>query len=571
MKKLKLFCKILALFIVVASLLTQVTACKVTPDTPPDEIPGDTPKKEYFDISEFTIIRREASDARVTDKTIDFKKAIEAELGTKLAIKTDWYAPTDLPDPNAKEILIDKTNRQESEAAFAKLEENENDAYVIEITENKIIIVGKSAVSTTRALTYFINNYILPSEEAGKIDVSSGKTLTKDYDVVKNIYIADKLDMDVEVVSTLLSVNKKGEKTTLLDKTGSVTDVGYPSVIELQHQKNKENNGKLLAIFEFDHACTVGTTGSVWESNDGGETWDIIGRPKEMKDKTLKGITMAHLYELPAQVGDMPAGTILYAGNSVEYSRKSHIAIWRSFDCGYTWEEYVIVATGGGLDEGVWEPFMWYEESDGYLYCFYSDDSDPDHDQKLAYKRSKDGVNWSNVYDVCALDNPKERPGMFSMAKMGNGQYFMVYEYCGSQKCHVYYKITDDITSWNPSDPGKLLKVGNYSMGSAPWCIWTPAGGECGTLIATGMWEVTGGDGKQRMFVSFDYGQTWDLMTNPLDYIVNESYKVGYSPSFALGSDPSVIYYMNTTNASVSDVKRMQFARLKIYDLDLYD
>ena len=41
------------------------------------------------------------------------------------------------------QILIDKTNRKESSDALAKLDGKEKDAYLIDITENKIVILGK--------------------------------------------------------------------------------------------------------------------------------------------------------------------------------------------------------------------------------------------------------------------------------------------------------------------------------------------------------------------------------------------------------------------------------------------
>ncbi len=564
MKKTGLMYKLLALVVALASVLTVFTACA---GGKTDEKP-----KEYLDISGYLIIRRDASAARVTDETADLKKAIESAIGTTLTVKTDWYAPTNAPDPNAKEILVDKTNRKESEDALAKLEGKPDDSYIIDITENKIVLIGKTTVGTVRAILYFLNNYVMPSKETGKIDLSAGKTVTKDYDVVQNIYIKDKLDMDVEVVSTLLETTPPGIYTDTLGTPASVGRVLYPSITELQYQKNEEDNGKLIAIFEFGSSDNNTTSGSVWESTDKGETWKIIARPRETMDRSISGISMAHIYELPAQVGDMPAGTLLYSGNSVDYSYKSHIAVWRSFDAGKTWQEYVIIAKAGGLKEGIWEPFMWYEESDGYLYCFYSDDSDPLHDQKLVYKRSKDGKNWSDIVDVCTFNDPKNRPGMFAMSKMSNGEYFMVYEFVEGGGSLIYYKTTKDITSWNPTDPGTLLEVGSYSVGSAPWCIWTPFGGECGTLIVTGMWE-SGGDGKHRMFVSFDYGKTWELMANPLPYshdkLMHSDNHIGYSPAFFVGSDPSVIYYMNATDYRDSrgfGIPRMQFARLKLYE-----
>ncbi|MBE6607180.1 MAG: hypothetical protein E7633_01300 [Ruminococcaceae bacterium] len=562
MKKSCLFLRILSLLLATLFVFTAFSACGEKPEEN---------KKEYLDISGYSIVRRDAADKRVVNDTADLKKTIQSELGVELTVNVDWYNPANTPDPNAKEILIDKTNRKESEEALAKLDGMPDDSYIIDVTENKIVIVGQSTTGTVRAISYFLKNYVLTSEEAGKIDLSSGRTFTKEYDIVQNIFIDDKLDMDVEVKSTVFEVTRG--YVDLLDFTYSINTAHYPSVLELKYQKNEEDNGKLIAIFCLSANPAKGngikTNGAVWESADGGATWELIARPQETIDKSITGISMAHIYELPAQVGDMPAGTLLYSGNSVNYDRKSHIGVWRSFDCGRTWEEYVIIAKAGGLKEGIWEPFIWYEESDGYLYCFYSDDSDPKHDQKLVYKRSKDGVKWSEIYDVCTFEDPDDRPGMFVMTKMGNGEYFMVYEYVGSGGSLIYYKTTTDITSWNPTDPGTLLQVGTYRVGSAPSCIWSPAGGECGTLIATGMWERDG-DGKHRMFVSFDYGKTWELMANPLPYDnkndTKETDRIGYSPSLVIGADPSVIYYMNTTDVPETGYQRIQFARLKIYE-----
>ncbi len=568
MKINNIFFRLLSLLIALSFVTAAFCACG-------GENPGEE-KKEYLDISGYTIIRRDTSDARVTSETSAFKKTIESMLGITLTVKTDWYAPTNAPDPNAKEVLIDLTNRQESSDALAKLEDKEDDAYIIDITENKIVILGKTTLGTVRAMKYFVNNYVKPSKETGKVDLSAGKTVEKDYNIVKNITVGDKLDVDVEVISTLFETPPKRYEE-VLGYLCSIEKAQYPSIVELKYQKNEADNGKLIAIFTLCAQPVKGgpnTEGSVWESSDGGESWKLIARPEETIDTSIQGISMAHIYELPAQVGDMPAGTLLYSGNSVNYSRKSHIGVWRSFDAGYTWEEYTIVATAGGLGEGIWEPFMWYEESDGYLYCFYSDDSDPKHDQKLVYKRSKDGKNWSAITEVCALKDPAARPGMFVMTKMGNGEYFMVYEYCGTNDCHIYYKTTNDITKWNPSDEGTLLEIPsggkNIILGSSPSCVWTPAGGESGTLIVTGKWE-NNKDGKtHHLYVSFDYGKNWETMEIPLPYDeyndVRDTKRVGYSPSLVVGSDPSVVHYINMTDVPETGLPRIQYAKLKIWE-----
>ncbi|MBP3332926.1 MAG: exo-alpha-sialidase [Clostridia bacterium] len=556
------------LFLVLSLLLSTLISCAPEEKEEPKETP-----EEKLDISGYTIVRKDAVSKIITSKTADIRNMLREHLDIDLTIATDWYAPTNAPDPNAKEILVDLTNRKESQDAFAKLEERENDAYIIEITENKIVILGKTEASTLRAIEYFMQNYILATEKGSDFCLDAGKSLVNDYDSTQNILIAGKLDMDIELVSTVFAVPKEN-LSKVLGYPSHIVKSSYPSIIELKYQPKEENNGKLLVNFHIGETPAVddapNSEASIMESKDGGKNWKIIARPEETIDKTLTGSTMAHLFELPKQVGDLPAGTVILSGNSVDWSRKSIVAIWCSFDAGYTWEEYAVLDEGGAERYGVWEPFMWYEESDGYLYCFYSDDSDPKYDQKLVYKRSKDGKNWEEEVHVCAFNNYKDRPGMLSMTKMNNGEYFITYEYYGGDDGYIYYKTTKDITKWDAASIGtKIRTAEGHTIGSAPWCVWTPAGGECGTLFVTGRWEENG-DGTNRVFVSFDYGKTWETIENPLPF--DESNDVGNygaygrSPCLIVGKDPSIVYYVNTTDVPETGKQRVQFAKLKIND-----
>ena len=78
----------------------------------------------------------------------------------------------------------------------------------------------------------------------------------------------------------------------------------------------------------------------------------------------------------------LAATSILGAGANVS---NSTITLYSSTDLGRTFNAFCNVDTAGGNDWGVWEPYLIYEEETGRLFCFYSDDSDPEHSQKLVF------------------------------------------------------------------------------------------------------------------------------------------------------------------------------------------
>ena len=511
------------------------------------------------DLSEYDIVYPYGASDDIIGKAQKLASKIESKTGKEISVLSD----REISD--CERIITVGNSQLTREYIILKLSKHDSeDAFMFDFSEDSIVVMGKTEASSLRAVEYFIEHYVdTLSEKETVVNVPEGGC------DIKTFMNVDGVDIVIENVSTVFEVTS-GVNTNGLYPS-RVSTAHYPSIIELDY--NGENNGKLLAIFRLGDTATVegvtNTNACVMESTDGGESWRMIARPIETIDPSIPGISMAHLYELPKSVGDMPAGTILYSGNSVDYDTKSHIAIWRSFDCGYTWEEYVVIAEGDAERGGVWEPFVWYEESDGYLYCFYSDDSDPIYDQKLVYKRSLDGVNWSDAVEVCAFDGAKDRPGMFIMTQMSNGEYFMVYEYYGTGKGQVYYKTTLDVSEWGKDEVGTLLIDENgYTVKGGPYCIWTPYGSENGILFATGKEDLDGGQ-RHLLFVSFDYGTTWTTMENPLPYDITISTRgtnrVGHSPSFIVSSDSSVIYYVNTTVVAETGYQRIEFAKMKIY------
>ena len=583
MKKTGIFLKFAVLALVFAMLLTSAVACNNGAGDGTGDDDGapnnDQTSSELFDLNGFRIIRAYEADQKMTSKIAALQDKIKTKLGLDLAVAIDL----DIEETEgAKEILIGNTDRDATASALSNLKAmTSKEAFVINVTENAVVIVGTTDAATSRAISVFMDDYVNKSSDAGKIRVSNGKTYAALTNSENIEVLAGGTEIEQLVKTTIFTAN--GTNKTLGYITNA-TSAHYPRVIELQHQKNPEDNGTLIVHFCLQDTPSVSgqdTRSCFMQSKDGGKTWSLLSRPEEQnpagKAQGLVPGNMSHLYELPEQLGNFPAGTLVYSSGSINYSVRTEIWVWYSTDAGKTWTQTSLIATGGCVEpndkwprqSGVWEPFTWYE--DGWLYCFYSDDSDPAHDQKLVYKRSKDGINWSELVDVCKFSDPEARPGMFVMTKMGNGKYFMVYEYINSPGVDkVYYKITDDITSWNPSDPGKPIQAGTYSGGSAPSCLWVPAGGECGTLIATCTWEING-DGTHRIFVSFDYGETWTTMTNPLSYdksndkvAAGGSNRIGYSPSFFLAADGRTVYYVNTTNTERGE-RRIQFASFRIY------
>lgn len=335
----------------------------------------------------------------------------------------------------------------------------------------------------------------------------------------------------------------------------------YPTVIRLEHQKNGENNGMLLATFE-----QWGGTYPIFSSADDGRTWEPLGRVTDDYNGYYNE-WMPFLYELPADIGEFEEGTVILAATSVtgEGVTDSTVTLYESSDLGKTFRAFCNVDKAGGTDWGVWEPYLIYEEESGRLFCFYSDDSDPAHSQKLVYKYSTDLVNWSEKSECVACADPDLRPGMVSVAKMGNGEYFMVYEMVGIGGNPIYCKRSAALDDWGDvSDYGTEVSAAGKTFGSSPYVAWSPAGGKCGTLIVTAKHMLKGASrAGTDLFLSFDYGKTFAPVDNPLPYSFDGHERCGYSPSLFVSRDGSELYYANNPPGSDS-AYRIALAKIRI-------
>jgi len=315
---------------------------------------------------------------------------------------------------------------------------------------------------------------------------------------------------------------------TLYATQGNAPTVGamYPRVIQIKH--HAESKGNLLVTFE--HYMNREPSFPIYRSTDNGETWSLLSEVEDTKNKFGMKY-QPHLFELPQQAGEFPAGTIFCSGNSIPKDMSStELLVYVSRDGGKRWEFLSSIIKGGRAiypnkgETPVWEPFLGLDSA-GRLVAYYSDEryENKKLDQILAHKVSEDGgKTWGKeVFDVAVADG-KTRPGMAIVSKLPNGKYMMVFEIVGVEGIPVHYKISDDGVDWgNPADLGKkiLTKEGHF-LRSTPYVIWSPYGGEKGTILVSGMAvNMNGREIGNGYMINRNLGEgDWTYIEAPITY-----------------------------------------------------
>lgn len=274
---------------------------------------------------------------------------------------------------------------------------------------------------------------------------------------------------------------------------------GYPRIIRLEHSGDADGT-----LIETDTDAFLGGTQRFHRSTDGGRTFEALPSLK-----VTGNIHGTDLFELPADAGDLPAGTLLFAAAvnpSAEYPAESgdtrmQLPVFRSDDQGRTWtlRSYCLRTDDGGPTGGLWEPEL-HVADDGRLVCLYSDETDhPAHSQVLTQVTSTDGgATWSEPEQVVATPDPIDRPGMPTTARLGDGTWVMTYEDCGLRHapCLVLIRTGPDGIHWGPptADGTVVTSTDGARFLSAPTVSWTPDGGPRGTVLVMGR-VLNGADG----------------------------------------------------------------------------
>ncbi|MBQ6795588.1 MAG: hypothetical protein IJO83_05530 [Clostridia bacterium] len=283
--------------------------------------------------------------------------------------------------------------------------------------------------------------------------------------------------------------------------------VFYGRGLQLQTDEAGENKGKLYATCEYYYY--PGKWGQehfpIFESSDGGKTWKHISdiydteftKKKWMKSEDgtyyevpegTDGATTYYdqwwgmvfepqLFELPEDLGNLKKGTVI-SGGVTKANDHCAIVVYYSTDGLCSWNYLSTVALGGkeqtGIGSAIWEPFFVYENN--ALYCFFSDERGmaDGGGQRLVFSKTTNGLNWNNVVDVCNYqrENKNFRPGMPVVTKLPDGRYFMIYEGVNMHGGYLptYYKITNDIEKWKPTEREDGVLPLPLDGGS-PYCI----------------------------------------------------------------------------------------------------
>ncbi|MFJ5985545.1 sialidase family protein [Lentzea sp. NPDC092896] len=267
-----------------------------------------------------------------------------------------------------------------------------------------------------------------------------------------------RLRVFLAIVLTMVSL--AGFVTPATAAAGTEVGAGmYPRLVRLQHSGSA--NGTYLSSSVAFPADRPNGVAKIYSSTDG-RTYRNIAT---IDDATAsRGICCGTLYELPVAVGGLPAGTLLWSasfgGQNHSASQPMVIRVWRSTDQGRTWRFLSTIATAGN-GGGIWEP-EFAIASNGRLVCYYSDETDANHSQKLVQVTSTDGVGWTAPKNIVALANRDERPGMPGVRKLPSGTFVMAYEICGpTYRCAAMLRTSADGLNW-----GSLTAVGTRPVTS---------------------------------------------------------------------------------------------------------
>jgi hypothetical protein len=126
------------------------------------------------------------------------------------------------------------------------------------------------------------------------------------------------------------------------------------------------------------------------------------------------------------------------------------------------------------------------------VVAYYSDQRDPEHGQKLAHQVSSDLKNWGPVVNDVSISEYLARPGMTVLAYIEPiCKWILVHELpVGNSSSYgvnypVHYVLADSPLEFGQNEDIPLVVNGSYAPNASPYVVWSPIGGENGTIVVS--------------------------------------------------------------------------------------
>lgn len=355
----------------------------------------------------------------------------------------------------------------------------------------------------------------------------------------------------------------------------------YVTLVQLKHQANAADNGRILISFEENGMAGL----PIYESTDQGTSWQLVTHAVDTTHTDHDRCNLhwqPNLAELPRDTGDLKAGAILLSASTVcngDRGRMAdqHLQLYTSTDLGRTWQ-YRSTIDEGTAELPVWEPYLEILD-DGKLVTFYSSEKHKvdGYNQLLSHKVSTDaGKTWGpEVYDS-AQPGGVERPGMAVVDRLANGRYVYTYEDVeGPIPNQVYIKFSRDGLHWgDPADRGTPIQTdgGEYPI-NCPVVRWFPIGGPKGVLFVSARAAAGGGDSSGRsLFWNANNGEgPWWEVPAPVQKLMNS--RSGWTQALLLKPDGSILHLTSSASPdAINNPSRNQILfNAAMLDLNRYE
>lgn len=342
--------------------------------------------------------------------------------------------------------------------------------------------------------------------------------------------------------------------------------MGYVTLVRLEHQPIKANNGRVLISFETAHAKGM----PLYESRDDGRSWNLVATAMAQGVKNPEECMFRwqpNLLELPRDSGSLKKGTLLLSGNVIcldESHRPfvENLQTYASTDLGRTWQFRGSIVDGIGHPDdrdnhGVWEPNL-HVLDDGRLVAYYSSEKHKDKgfNQLLAHKTSRDGgATWGEETVDSAVPGGVERPGMAVVARLPDGRYAYTYEDIDGpdHNGQVYIKFSRDGLDWgNPQDRGfPIQTMGGAWPAACPVIDWFKIGGETGIMIVSAQRAGGTGDaGGRSLYWNNDLGRgPWWQIPAPVQKR-SGTIGAGWTQALMLKRDGTMLHLTSSSTAA---------------------